>query len=171
MNTVYLGLGSNLGDRLFFLQQAVVGLDSTPENKISRASSLYETKPVGVSSPQPPYYNAVLELQTSLSPMELLQLTKNIEHKMGREQKGMRDSRYLDIDLLLFGNVIMNTPVLKLPHPLLEHRWFVLVPLNELCPDLTPPGFQLTVNELLKRLGLPQGVLHLFHEHEWIKTN
>jgi len=169
MTRAYLGLGSNLGDRLYFLQQAVGKLQETNDITIKRASPVYETEPVGVTTPQPPYYNAALEIETRLSPMDLLQLTKDIEFSLGRRQKEMKDSRYLDLDILSFGNFIINTPVLQLPHPLLEQRWFVLVPLNDIAPHCKPPGFIYSFSDLLSHLGPPQGLEMVCDSDTWIK--
>jgi len=164
MNTVYLGLGSNLGDRLSSLQKSVTALEESPGMEIQKISPVYETEPVGVSSPQPPYYNAAVELKTKLSPMDLLRLTKDIEFTLGRRNKEMKDSRYLDLDILVYNQAIIRTPLLQVPHPLLEHRWFVLVPLNDIASDFIPPGFNFTIGDCLNRLGTPQGVYPLKEE-------
>ena len=150
--TVYLGLGSNLGDRQCNLLQA---LDLLAEKmRIARISSLYETEPVGWS-PQPLFLNAVCQATTSLDPEELLALIKGIEAVLGREPSFPNAPRTMDIDILLYGNQIINTAKLVVPHPRLEERAFVLVPLAEIAPDLVHPVSQRRIKEQLEKvLGL-----------------
>ncbi len=156
-HTVCVGLGANLGNRSYHLQQAVEKLNHYPRTEIAATSCIYETEPVGIDTSQN-FYNAALLIKTSLSPVNFLIRTKETERELGRSNKCEMSSRYIDIDLLHYQEVTMNTPLLSLPHPSIPHRWFVLVPLNEICPDLQLPGYQQTVKELLNSLGEPIGI-------------
>ena len=137
--SVYLSLGSNLGDRQLHLERAIACLNQEGI-KVQRQSSLYETEPQDVQQ-QPWFLNMVLECQTSLLPLPLLKVLQRIEHEIGRIRKGAvrRGPRILDIDILLFGNAVMDTPQLVIPHPRLTERRFVLEPLLEIAPDLRHP--------------------------------
>lgn len=135
---VYLGLGSNLGDRAYYLREAISSL-SSPMIKIGAVSRIYETEPWGVMD-QPLYWNQVLEIETTLKPIDLLHFCQDIELKLGRERKVHWGSRTIDIDLLIYDNIVSETKELKLPHPLLEEREFVLAPLREVAPNLILPS-------------------------------
>lgn len=145
---VYLGLGSNLGNREANLRLALRWLE--PLVRIDAVSSLYETVPVGTGGP--PFYNAVVRVVTGLTPRALLRHAKNVEWDIGRRPAKRWAPRPIDIDLLLFGDETVNEPDLVVPHPLLGERAFVLAPLAELAPDLTPPGAGASVAELLARV-------------------
>lgn len=149
----YLGLGSNLGDRLNYLREAVQKLESHPAITITRKSDVYETSAhtISASEHHPPYLNAVVEVSTDLDPPALLDFCSSIERAAGRDRKdGKWASRTLDIDLLVCGNLVLNTSVLQLPHPRLGDRLFVLCPLADLAPILyVPLPFDATVLELL----------------------
>ena len=150
MKTVYLGLGSNLGDRAATLAAAVRKLDS-PELRFIRASGLYETEPIGLKE-QPWFLNQVAEFETSLFPRQLLGRAQKIENELGRE-RGVRDGpRTLDIDILLYGSAIVQCEELEIPHPRFRERRFVLAPLAELNPDLRDPVSGQQVKVLLARL-------------------
>lgn len=166
MYTVYLGLGSNIGDRIYHLDRAALMVNNLEQVKVTKLSSVYETDPVG-GPPQGRYYNAVIEVETGLRPIKLLQFSKEIEQIMGRETKGRWESRCIDIDLLAYPSIIMKTPLLTLPHVLLARRWFVLVPLVEIAPDLVPPGYSRPVSALLEKLGKPEGVDRLELHKPW----
>lgn len=140
MTVAYIGLGSNLGDRLANLRRAVVALDSG-DISVRKMSSVYETDPVG--PPQPDFLNAVCEVDTPLSAPELLKRLKSIEVDLGREARERWGPREIDLDLLLYGNEVINDPELKVPHQELTRRSFVLVPLLEVAPDLRLPGIGL----------------------------
>lgn len=145
---VYLGLGSNLGNREANLRLAIRWLE--PLVRIEAVSSLYETEPVGTGGP--PFFNAVLRVVTGLTPQALLRHAKNVEWDIGRRPAARWAPRPIDIDLLVFGDETVNEPDLVVPHPLLAERAFVLVPLAELAPDLRPPGAEATVSGLLARV-------------------
>ncbi len=144
---VYLGLGSNQGNKLAHLQRAVAALRAHPQICVKRASSLYGSTPVGLEE-QEDFLNAVLFVETSLAPTELMQATKNMEAESGR-QKGIHwGPRTLDIDLLLYEDQIIKTEKLNIPHKEMEKRSFVLVPLLELNCDIIIPGLGKAANFL-----------------------
>lgn len=153
MATAYLSLGSNLGDRLRLIQEAVAAL-TVEAGSVTALSSLYETEPWGFSSPHR-FLNVALALETSLSPETLLAVTQRIERDLGRTHKSV-DGRYadrtIDIDLLFVGDAVLDTPALTLPHPRLHLRRFVLEPLCEIAPALLHPLLQKSVSQLLAEL-------------------
>ena len=143
-------MGSNLGDRAGYLLLAVRGMLDAGLDVI-RVSNVYETAPVG-NEDQPAFLNMVAELRGSTlpSPEQTLARLLRIEYSLGRTREVPMDPRTIDLDLLIFKDERMNTDFLKLPHPRLHLRRFVLVPLNELVPNLVPPGFGKSVRELLE---------------------
>jgi len=134
MSTVYLALGSNLGDRLEYIQKAVRELKACGL-RIAALSAIIETDPVG-GIPQGKYLNAVLKASTSHTPEELHVLTQAIERKIGRVKSGINGPRVIDIDILLFDDVKLTTPWLLIPHPRMLERDFVMRPLEEIDPAL-----------------------------------
>ncbi len=132
----YLGLGSNLGERLDNLQEAVDQLNASPETRVLRSSRVYETDPVGGPS-QPDYLNAVIEVETALDARELLEVCLSIEDALGRVREERWGPRTIDIDLLTFGAEEISDEELTVPHPRMHERGFVLLPLLEL--DADPP--------------------------------
>ena len=136
---VYVALGSNLGDREANLWQALGLLAAEPLVKVTRVSSFYETKPVG-NLEQDNFINAVVQLDYELSPLELLKTLQVIEMQLGRERLVHWGPRTIDLDLILFGNQVVREPELTVPHPRMEERDFVLVPLAEIAPDLILPN-------------------------------
>lgn len=152
MPTVYLGLGGNLGDREGNLRAACERLQAGGV-AIERCSSLYETEPWGVIE-QPRFLNAVCCGQTALDPYELLALAKRIEADLGRRPTVRYGPRPVDIDILLYGDRVLDTQDLTIPHPRLAERAFVLVPLGEIAPDLHLPGDARTVRELLEGVDM-----------------
>lgn len=153
MATAYLSLGSNLGDRLRLIQEAVAAL-TVEAGPVTALSSLYETEPWGFSSPHR-FLNVALALETTLSPETLLAVTQRIERDLGRTHKSV-DGRYadrtIDIDLLFVGDAVLDTSALTLPHPRLHLRRFVLEPLCEIAPDLCHPLLRKSVSQLLAEL-------------------
>lgn len=153
--TAYIGLGSNLasfaGTPIQTIHAALSALAELGE--VSGCSSLYETAPVGFVD-QPPFVNAVAMLRTSDTPEKLLEGLLQIEHRFGRDRNSgpPKGPRTLDLDLLLVDDLIVNTPLLTLPHPALAERRFVLAPLVELAPQLVPPQSGKTLGELLQAL-------------------
>ncbi|OPZ72111.1 MAG: 2-amino-4-hydroxy-6-hydroxymethyldihydropteridine pyrophosphokinase [Firmicutes bacterium ADurb.Bin456] len=139
MVTAYVGLGSNLGDKAGYLRRALVLLDAAPDVRVRKVAPLYRSEPLGVTG-QDWYLNTVAEIETSLSPGDLLDLLLDLETKLGRVRIEPWGPRTLDLDLLLYGEEKIQTDRLTVPHPRLAGRAFVLVPLAELAPDLIIPG-------------------------------
>lgn len=154
--TVYLSLGSNLGDREANLRQAIAQLAKL--GAILKVSSFYETEPVEVEQEQPWFLNAAAALETSLEPNELLTRILGIEQAMGRKRVGTRSPRTIDIDILLFGDLTIHQPQLVVPHPGLVRRRFVLEPLAEIAPEAVHPVSKRSMKEMLDALPAPVGV-------------
>lgn len=153
MNRVYLGLGSNLGSREELLQQAITTIAKQVGSIVS-LSAFYETAPWGFDSPHP-FLNAVIAVDTPLAPLPLLDATQAIERTLGRTTKssnGRYSDRPIDIDLLFYNDLVMESQRLTLPHPLLHKRLFVLEPLAEIAPTLYHPLLQRSIAELTAML-------------------
>jgi len=145
----YLGVGSNLGDRLQNLNSARVRVTGLEGVRFLRASSVYESDPVG-GPPQGKYLNAVWEIETDLTAETLLGHLQTIERDLGRERLVPNGARTLDLDLLFYGDQIFETGFLTVPHPRLHERFFTLVPLMELSPDLRHPKQGKTIRRLFE---------------------
>jgi 2-amino-4-hydroxy-6-hydroxymethyldihydropteridine diphosphokinase len=140
MPLAYVGLGSNLGDREGYLERALAALRGDPELEVEAVSSVRETDPVGLED-QPRFLNAAVRVTTALPPRELLEHLLGVERALGRTRDGSRfGPRTIDLDLLLYGDEIVDEPGLEIPHPRLHERRFVLEPLAELDPALVVPG-------------------------------
>lgn len=153
MMIAYLGLGSNLGNRLAFLRGGRDGLCRRAGIVLTRASAVYETPAVGGPVDSPPFFNAVLEIETSLEPRELLAACLAVENDFGRTRPTTWAPRTLDIDLLLYGEAVITESALHIPHPRLHERAFVLAPLYELAPDLRHPVLRKTIRALVAELA------------------
>ena len=134
-HVAYIALGSNLQHPAAQVSQAFAALDTLPDSHLLQRSSLYKTPPVGYDN-QPDFINAVALLKTALTPLNLLEKLLAIETAQGRQRPFPNAPRVLDLDLLLYDDLVMNTPTLTLPHPRLHERGFVLFPLAEIAPDL-----------------------------------
>lgn len=144
---VYLGIGSNVGDRVANLSAALTCLASHMD--VATVSSVYETEPVGFAD-QEPFMNLVCRASTNLSPRELLTITKGIEVQLGRAPTFKNGPRTIDIDILLCGDLCLRSEDLVIPHPRMPERSFVLVPLAEIAPDVLHPALHKTVRLLLE---------------------
>lgn len=143
----YLGLGTNLGDRLVNLRAALAALPQTV--RVGRVSQVYETEPWGYLD-QPKFLNLVAAVETNLAPLDLLAVVKEIEQRLGRKQTFRYGPRQIDIDILLYGDRVISEPGLEIPHPRLVERAFVLVPLAELAPDRIHPQISRSMSDLLQ---------------------
>jgi 2-amino-4-hydroxy-6-hydroxymethyldihydropteridine diphosphokinase len=149
-HTVYLGLGTNQGDRLANLQAARAAL--APSVRLLQASPIYETEPWGFLD-QPAFLNQALKTETGLPPVDLLAYLKDLEAQLGRRPNFRYGPRLIDIDILLYDNLVLSLPGLEIPHPRLAQRAFVLAPLADLAPDLCYPGNEHSLQELLEQTG------------------
>lgn len=147
MKTVYLSLGSNLGDRAAMLRQAIAALPGVGV-EVVRTSSMYETEPMELRE-QSWFLNMAAECHTDLFPLQLLRRLKKIEASLGRKRIVRNGPRTIDIDIILFGRAVVSMPALEIPHPRFRERRFVLEPLAELAPDLRDPVTKRTVADLL----------------------
>lgn len=148
MNTAYLLIGGNLGNRSAYLQEAIHEIGQSCGN-IVHSSAIYETAAWGLTD-QPNFYNQALAVQTELSPEKLMQQLLRIEEKMGRKRTIKLGPRIIDLDILLIDELVISSGLLTLPHPALPDRRFALLPLNEIAPALVHPVLHKTIQQLLK---------------------
>ncbi len=154
--SVFVALGSNLGNRAAMLSAAEAEIAKLPGVTVRRRSRVHETPallPPGDPTPQPAYLNAVVELVSELSPHELLAALKAIEVKLGRATAEKWAPRVIDLDLLLYGDIVLDEPTIQLPHPGMARRRFVLEPLAELVPDLKHPVLKQSIAALLDNVA------------------
>jgi 2-amino-4-hydroxy-6-hydroxymethyldihydropteridine diphosphokinase len=157
LKNVFLSLGSNIGDREAQLREATERLETTGV-RIVRTSSVYETEPRDLRE-QPWFLNLVLEVETSLFPVQLLATILEIEESMGRKRDVPKGPRSIDIDILLYGESVVETDDLQIPHPRLAQRRFVLEPLVELAPDLRHPQSNRTMRDLMREVQDQRAVM------------
>jgi len=149
----FIGFGSNLGDRKAQFDAAVAAVRAVPQTAVLRCSSLYETEPVGLVDNGPSFLNAVVAIETTLSPDELMGRMRSIELDLGKSSGHRSDlSRQIDLDLLLYGEEVIDGPI-RVPHPRMHQRAFVLAPLAEIAPKIRHPVLNREMETLL--LGLP----------------
>ncbi|HXF85933.1 MAG TPA: 2-amino-4-hydroxy-6-hydroxymethyldihydropteridine diphosphokinase [Anaerolineales bacterium] len=146
IHTVYLSLGSNLGNRLANLKQAIASLP--PQMEVKAKSRIYETPPWGYTD-QPMFLNQVIKAETYLDPQALLKHLKRLEIALGRKATFQYGPRLIDIDILFYDDLILNTASLVIPHPQLHKRGFVLLPLMDIAPDLLHPTLKKSIRELI----------------------
>lgn len=153
MTTAYLGLGSNLGDREAMLRAAIEALD-WGDVRVTARSGVYETEPVGGPPDQPSFYNQVIAVETTLDAWGLWERCSAVEAALGRsrEREEMWGPRAIDVDLLLFGDEVVDEPALRVPHPRMHERAFVLVPLAEIAPDIHVDGLGMA-SDLARAIG------------------
>jgi 2-amino-4-hydroxy-6-hydroxymethyldihydropteridine diphosphokinase len=143
----FLGIGSNVGDRDEYIEQAIFLLSKTPGLKVMKKSSNYETEPEG-NTDQPKFINLAVQIQTTLDPYKLLSVLHDTEDALGRERDVEWGPRTIDMDLLLYDDLIISDDKLQIPHPLLHERLFVLKPLSEIAPNAVHPALEKTISEI-----------------------
>ncbi|MCG9126448.1 2-amino-4-hydroxy-6-hydroxymethyldihydropteridine diphosphokinase [Candidatus Poribacteria bacterium] len=151
MHSAYIGFGSNIGDRLDYIQNALHSLSVVEGICLKSVSSIYRTEPVG-NEEQDDFLNGVVSLETSLSPHTLLHIVKNIEISIGRQHRTHWGPREIDMDILIYDDLCLQTPNLTIPHPEMHLRRFVLTPLAEIASNLTHPVFNKSILSLLYSL-------------------
>jgi 2-amino-4-hydroxy-6-hydroxymethyldihydropteridine diphosphokinase len=162
--TVFIGFGSNVGDRVDFCDRAVTLLSLLPHSHVVGVSLFYETEPVNDHA-QPGdgwFLNGVVQLETDVTPKSLLAILREIEHALGRDEDNRSGPRTMDLDILFYGQRVIDEPDLVVPHPRMHQRRFVLMPLSELDPLFLHPSLHRTVNQLLAEVGKQPEVRLLF---------
>jgi 2-amino-4-hydroxy-6-hydroxymethyldihydropteridine diphosphokinase len=165
MNTAYLSVGSNMGDREGLLKKAIEQLSVYPDILIENVSSIYETDPVGYTD-QPLFLNLAIKLKTSLSPQVLLSKLQEVETKLDRKRVQKWGPRTIDLDILLYNSVSIQTEVLEIPHPRMLERAFVLIPLSEIAPDDVYPDNTISLHQVLCEQRDKEGV-RIWKKTDW----
>ena len=151
MHLAYIGFGSNIGDRLTYIQNSLHSLSEAEGISLKTVSSIYKTEPMG-NVAQDDFLNGVVSLETSLSPHTLLHTLKDIEISIGRQHRKHWGPREIDMDIIIYDDLCLQTPDLTIPHPEMHLRRFVLAPLAEIVPNLTHPVFNKSIFSLLLSL-------------------
>ncbi len=164
METVFIGFGSNVGDRVDLCDRAVTLLSLLPHSRLMGVSLLYETEPVrGETDPGDGWFlNGVIQIKTDITPKSLLAILQEIERSLGRDEENRSGPRTIDLDILFYGERVIKEPGLTIPHPRLHGRRFVLMPLNELDPLWVHPILKQSVDQLLREVKDPAQVQLLF---------
>lgn len=161
----YVGVGSNLGNKLENIKKALEFLKDNSKIEFYRMSPIYQAKAVDMDN-APDFYNCVFEIKTNETPESLLSICKDIERKMGRDISLVMKSRIIDLDILTYGNLTIKTPKLIIPHLRMHERLFVIAPLNDLSPELIHPVFKSRISELYEKLSRLNDVQRLTHSFE-----
>jgi 2-amino-4-hydroxy-6-hydroxymethyldihydropteridine diphosphokinase len=156
-HTAYIGIGSNVGDKLHHCERAISEILKIDRHKLLAKSSLFKTQPIGYTS-QDWFVNGVIKIETDLEAPQLLQTLKDIESQLGRAETFRWGPRTIDLDILFFDDIEIHTKELQIPHPLIQDRQFVLIPMAEIDRNLIHPVFKKTVRELLDNFKEDQGV-------------
>lgn len=152
MSVCFIGVGSNLGNRQEYINSAIEKLRTAKDCSVENISFIYETEPEG-GPKQDKFLNAAIKIKTTLSPSELLSVLKKIESVLGRRPCEVKwSARPIDLDILLYDDIILETEELVIPHPLMHKRWFVLKPLCDIAKEIVHPVLKKNINELLKEL-------------------
>ncbi len=149
----FIALGSNIEPRDKYVQRALNQMNEHPQIEVEKVSSIYETLPDGGPENQGMYLNAVCGIMTSLFPGELLQVLQDIEDSLGRKRTVFRGPRTIDLDILLYGQEVISTDTLDIPHPLMHERKFVMKPLAEIAPEAVHPMLMMSAQTILESLG------------------
>jgi 2-amino-4-hydroxy-6-hydroxymethyldihydropteridine diphosphokinase len=158
---VYIGIGSNVGNKRENFFEAVARLAKLPDTRVLKESSLYESEPLGDAKEW--YVNGAVEIETRLKPDMLLKKLKNIERSMGRKKVKKRwGARVIDLDIVLYDSAVVKKKTLRIPHPEMSSRKFVLIPLSEIAPQVVHPELGVTISELLIKIKDDKKI-HLFH--------
>jgi 2-amino-4-hydroxy-6-hydroxymethyldihydropteridine diphosphokinase len=163
-NIAYIGIGSNVGDKIGYCDSAIEEISKYEENVVTERSSFYRTEAWGKED-QDWFINCVIKLETPLSPPDLLKVLKDIEIKLKREKGDRWSERTIDLDILFFNNEVINKPGVRIPHPLIQMRKFVLIPLCEISPQLIHPILNRSVKTLLKKTGDEKEVMRIAKEN------
>jgi len=157
---VFIGIGSNKGERRKNCLRAMESLKEAPQLKFIEVSPFYETAPWGLAG-QRPFVNAVIELRSKLGPMALLTFLKGLEKTLGRERSRRWGPRVIDLDILFFGSRLIDGPRLTVPHPRLHERAFVMVPMGDIAPEFIHPFFKISIRGLLSGMSVAAAVKRL----------
>jgi len=154
----YIGIGSNLGDKVANCRRALEAIGADPRNRLGQCSPLYRTEPVGKRD-QDWFINGVAAVETSMTPQEMLEFLLSVEDRMGRVRQEKWGPRIIDLDILFYGEMVLDGNNLQIPHPRLRERRFVLIPLKDIAPDLIHPVFRRNISQLLSELKAEEIVL------------